>query len=265
MRRQRAGRSPWISAAADRQAYGSAAASPGELLELDRRLALVRDALAHAEQRRDRVEQAAHARRAAARSPRGSGGRSAPALERHRPAGRARGRRPRRATARGSPPRRRAAARARGARRARTSRGRSAAARRPRACRRCRSRCRRTRARAPGRCSPCSARHAAACAWWCWTPTSSASCSCAQRVDEVVGVQVVRDHLAARRRASRGRASRSARNARVRLLGVEVAEVRPRGRRRSSARDAEGALQLGADGDDAAAAPRTGSGSASGA
>ena len=137
-----------------------------------------------------------------------------PALERHRPAGALEVGRPRRATARGSPPRRRAAAPGRGARRARTRRGRSAAARRPRASRRCRSRCRRRRARAPGPVSPCSARHAAAWAWWCWTPTSSRVLLERPLRRQVLGVEVVRDHRPARRRASRGRARGRSRNAR---------------------------------------------------
>ncbi len=86
-----------------------------ELLELDRRLALVRDLGAHAEQRRDRVEEAAHARRERRVRLQRLADRRASA--RTEPAGRrARGTRRPSATARGSRPRRPAAAPGRGGR-----------------------------------------------------------------------------------------------------------------------------------------------------
>src|SRR6266511_3391880 len=51
-----------LRAAAEAPGVRLRARLAGEVLELDRRLALVRNALAHAEERRDRVEEAAHPR-----------------------------------------------------------------------------------------------------------------------------------------------------------------------------------------------------------
>ena len=76
----------------------------------------------------------------------------------------------RRATARGSRGRRRGAGRSAGAPRAGSPRGRPPAPRRPRRGRPRRSPCRRRRARRAGSVTPCSARTAAMCAWWCCTP-----------------------------------------------------------------------------------------------
>ena len=109
----------------------------GELLELDRGLALVADRVAHAEQRRDRVEQAARARRKR-RVDREALAHQRPALPRHRPAGalQVRGRDPPRLAHR-----RLAAGERHGSRwaAARTTAGRSAAPRRPRSSRRARN------------------------------------------------------------------------------------------------------------------------------
>src|SRR6266511_3376244 len=157
----------------------------GEQLELDRRLALVRHLVAHAEQGRDRVEEAAHARRqrrvhVQARA------HLRPPLPRHRP--------PRALEVRGSRAPglsdRRLAAR----QRHRLQPGEPleldevAAEQLPAPEHAVRSV---TRAvedeRQAGPVWPCSARQAAACAWWCCTPTSSASCSSAHFVARYSG------------------------------------------------------------------------------
>ena len=85
LRRDRPRRAP--SASPKRHGYGSAGVVAGELLELDRRLALVADVLAHAEQRRDGVEEAAHARTRAAGSSFRLSRTSAQRGQRHRQAG----------------------------------------------------------------------------------------------------------------------------------------------------------------------------------
>ena len=152
--------------------------------------------------------------------------------------------------------------RRRGGRAARSRRGRSGAARRPRASRRCRSRCRRRRARAPAPVSPCSARQAAAWAWWCWTPTSSASCSSAHFVARYSGWRSCAITSGSTSSIVEVELEVGAERA-VGQLGVEVAEVR-REERVAAARDAEGALQLGAGRDDRRGAPRPAAASAAG-
>ena len=110
--------------------------------------------------------------------------------------------------------------------------------------------------------SPCSARHAAAWAWWCCTPTSSASCSRAQRVDEVVGVQVVGDHSGSTP-ASRGRAR--GRPGRLGSAGSESRSPRWGERNASSPRATQKVLLSSAPAATRGAVAATGSGSASGA
>ena len=150
-------------------------------LELHRRLALVGDLEPQPAQRGDGVEQPPDRRR-----------------DRRRRAGRGHPR-DRRASAPGRPPRsgrasppaaaRQAHAirhgsrsggvaagerdRATGARRARSRAGRRRGSRRPTPCRRCRRPVPSKIAPTAGPVSPCSARHAARCAWWCCTPTCS--------------------------------------------------------------------------------------------
>ena len=94
--------------------------------------------------------------------------------------------------------------------------------------------------------SRCSARQAAACAWWCWTSMSGRSCSCA--------------HFVARYSGWRSQATSSGANAEhveveleivderaIGRLGVEIAEVR-REERALARGDAEGGLELRAGG-----------------
>ena len=167
-----------------RRAAGRRRARPGSAarLELGRRLALVVDDRADAAERGDRVEQPPDARRRRRRRARPH--------ERARPRSSASGR-PRSASAAGSAGRAVAERVQPGARHAPRLAHRGVAAgqaHRPqvpgaleavepadqqlaapdRAVAR-RARCRRRSRRPPGRVSPCSARQAARCAWWCWT------------------------------------------------------------------------------------------------
>ena len=168
----------------DRQRVRAALGGVAGGLELDRRLALVGDRGAQPAERGDGVEQPPGARRHRRRRAGADAARRPPPSARASTAGERRRQRrlvapPRRArrtpsaTARASPRRRPAGAPARGARRARSRRGRRRAARRPRPCRRVPRPAPSKIAPTAGPVSPCSARHAARCAWWCWTATCS--------------------------------------------------------------------------------------------
>ena len=141
--------------------------------------------------------------------------------------------------------------------------GRRAAARRPRPCRRRRSPCRRRWRPPRGPFSPCSARHAARCAWWCCTPTRrTPSSSIAYLVDRYSGWRSWAT-TAGSTANSRSKCAMPSRERAERLVVLEVADV-VADPRAAALGDAEGVLQLGPAGEQRASPDVTGSGSGRG-
>ncbi len=119
------------------------------------------------------------------------------------------------------------------------------------------ARCRRRSRRRPAG-SPCSASAAARWAWWCWTPTGSTSLALERVLGrQVLGVQVVRDHLG--RDGEQPLEVLDAVGERPqRLVVLEVADVMADPGARALGH-AEGVLELGAAGQDRATRPASGS------